>query len=229
MCGRYTLLASWHELSALFNLKKSEPLNIKARYNIAPTQHAPLIRLGKIGPKLSMVRWGLVPHWVDKPSAKYSLINARLESVTEKASFRKAFMSRRCLVPTSGWFEWHVHNNEKRPFFIYSNAKQPFAMAGIWEQWKGDEGIFDSFAILTTAADEPLCSVHPRQPVIINDPSNFEYWLNPETPKEIIFSIIQTGCMSFNKVEVGPTVNNARHDSSCCIKPLDPTSSYLAC
>ena len=102
MCGRYTQNATWDELVAYFDLLPMQAPNLQARYNIAPTQDAPVVRLGKSGRRLSSVRWDLVPSWSKEPRTKYTLINARLESVGEKPSFRDAFKSRRCLVPADG-------------------------------------------------------------------------------------------------------------------------------
>lgn len=222
MCGRYTQLAPWDELVEYFNLIPSQAPNLQARYNIAPTQDAPVIRHGKMGRKLSPVRWDLVPHWSKEPRTKYTLINARLESVEEKPSFREAFKSRRCLVPADGWFEWRTEDDTKQPYYIQPTGGGPFAFAGIWERWQGAEGAFDSFAVLTTEATESLRDIHPRMPVVMTDQSRFGPWIDPTTPKGGLHNLLDMAELSFEHVAVNRAVNNARHDAPDCIEPLVP-------
>ena len=128
MCGRYTQYATWDELVAYFDMIPTQAPNLKARYNVAPTQDAPVVRLGTSGRKLSSIRWSLVPSWSKEPRSKYNLINARLESASEKPSFRSAFKSRRCLVPANGWYEWKTEEDGKQPYYIQPEEESNFLL-----------------------------------------------------------------------------------------------------
>tara|TARA_Y100001960_G_C14703121_1_gene842820 strand:- start:932 stop:1600 length:669 start_codon:yes stop_codon:yes gene_type:complete len=220
MCGRYTQYSTWDELVAYFDVIPTMAPNLQARYNIAPTQAAPVVRLGISGRKLSSVCWSLVPSWSKEPRSKYNMINARLESVTEKSPFRSAFKSRRCLVPADGWYEWKTEEDGKQPYYIQPEARGPFAFAGIWERWQGAESAFDSFAILTTEASKPLQTIHHRMPVVITERSRFGSWIDPETPQDDLSALLDMSDIAFKQVAVNSAVNNARHDALDCIEPM---------
>ncbi len=222
MCGRYTQHATWDELVAYFDMIPIQAPNLKARYNVAPTQNAPVVRLGISGRKLSSVCWSLVPSWSKEHRSKYNLINERLESIAEKPSFRGAFKSRRCLVPADGWYEWKTKKDGKQPYYIQPESGGPFAFAGSWERWEGAGGAFDSFAILTTEASTPLQQIHHRMPVVITDRSRFGSWIDPETPQGDLRELLDMSDIEFEHTAVNRAVNNARHDAPDCIKPLVP-------
>src|SRR5689334_4665229 len=121
MCGRYTLRISAEEMAACFAVMRAlEEVKFPPRYNIAPTQLAPVIRLDTEGNReLAMLRWGLIPSWAKDAKMGASLINARAETIVEKPSFRNAFKSRRCLIPADGYYEWQKSSEkDKQPFFI---------------------------------------------------------------------------------------------------------------
>src|SRR5690554_2830271 len=135
MCGRYAYRASDFDYPGLFGTRPGEEL--ADRYNIAPTQPVPVVRVAEDGSReVTVVRWGLVPGWVKDPAAlKISLFNARAEGVAEKPSFRAAFRSRRCLVPVSGFYEWQKVDGAKQPWFIARTDGRPAFFAGLWETW----------------------------------------------------------------------------------------------
>ena len=133
MCGRYSLTVTPDELYRLFGI--DDKLNLQPRFNVAPTQAAPVVR--KTGGKknMDMLRWGLIPPWSKDVSIASKLINARGETVAEKPSFRSAYESRRCLVPVDGFYEWRTEGGKKQPFRIGFREGKPFAFAGLWESW----------------------------------------------------------------------------------------------
>ncbi len=182
MCGRYTLTnpeAVIQSLSpGLF------PRELESRFNIAPTQKVPIIRFLE-EPVLAHLRWGLVPPWSEADKLP-CFINARSETAAEKPSFRKAFEKRRCLVPADGFLEWERSDAGKLPWWFQLKESRGFAMAGIWETWRGpDERKIESFAILTTRANGLVGKIHDRMPVILQ-PEHLAEWLSPDVAPEFL-------------------------------------------
>ncbi|MBV9331546.1 MAG: SOS response-associated peptidase, partial [Alphaproteobacteria bacterium] len=143
MCGRFTSRYSWRELKALYDLSDvSFPQsNFQPRYNLAPTQLAPVVRLKDGGRELAFLQWGLVPSWSKDTKSAASMINAKSETLSDKPAFRSAFRHRRCLVVADGFYEWKkLSPKEKQPYFITLKDKEPFALAGMWEWWIPREG-----------------------------------------------------------------------------------------
>ena len=158
----------------VFNVTGPLP-NVPPRYNIAPTQDAPVVRQTKDADEreMDMLRWGLVPSWSQGPDSGYSMINARAETVATKPAFRSAFRFRRCLVPADGFYEWRKVAGRKQPYRITVKDGEPFAFAGLWEHWTGPDGyVVQSFTIVVTEANELLRPIHDRMPVIL-DPADY--------------------------------------------------------
>jgi putative SOS response-associated peptidase YedK len=178
MCGRFSFDIPAELLAKLFGLEKIPGLT--SRYNIAPTQEIPVVRQGADGlNRFSALRWGLVPSWAKEVKGA-PLINARSETVAEKPAFRQALRYRRCLVPASGFYEWKQEGKGKIPHHITLKDASPMLFAGIWESWKSPTGdVLESCAILTTAANVLMASIHDRQPVILH-PAEFKTWLDRE-------------------------------------------------
>ena len=160
MCGRFTLRAPASVVAEHFALFELPPFT--PRFNIAPTQPVPVIRLApgtvpvfapaKTGlspsgasdstPRRELVflRWGLIPSWAKDPSIGNRMINARAETVAEKPAFRTALRRRRCLLAADGFYEWQAAGRRKQPYFIRLRDDRPFAFAGLWEMWEGEAG-----------------------------------------------------------------------------------------
>lgn len=186
MCGRYTNRLTWRELVELYRITEEGPGgNIwQPRYNLAPTQAAPVVRVPAAGQgrELALLRWNLVTPWADGPNPKYSMINARAETVREKRSFRGPFERRRCLVPTTGFYEWtKAVDGGKQPHLIAPAGGAPFALAGLWERWPGnaEHDPLESFTIVVTEASEAMAGIHDRMPVIVAKVDH-ETWLAGE-------------------------------------------------
>ncbi len=180
MCGRFTLGKEPNSLLDYFHLHgevaNSEVLNFKLSYNIAPTQMTPVVFSKDKNRVCELMRWGLIPSWSKGADAKFNMINARAENITEKPAYRTAFKQRRCLVPVDGYYEWSGQSKPKQPYFIYEANQSLFALAGIWEQWQAEAGPINSFSIITTSANEVMQTIHHRMPVIIR-PDQFDQWL----------------------------------------------------
>src|SRR5688572_353235 len=176
MCSRYFLDADGQIIAYTFRVPANE--HVRKRYNIAPTQDAPVIRLAQDGtPELAMLRWGLVPFWSKSLAAGTKMINARSESVEEKPAFRQALQKRRCIVPATGFYEWQGVAGRKQPYAITFPDHPVFGFAGLWERWKPEAGEpIDTFTILTTDANFAIAKVHDRMPAIV-PPARAAEWV----------------------------------------------------
>jgi putative SOS response-associated peptidase YedK len=188
MCGRFTLRQP-DLLADRFQATLDLAGDLPPRFNVAPTQPAPIVVEEPEGRLVRAARWGLIPSWAKDPSIGNRLINARGETLAEKPSFRAALRSRRCLVPADGFFEWHrADAKRKTPYFIHRRDDGLFAFAGLYERWRDPAGDFvTSFTIITTTPNEAIAaggpdhsSLHDRMPVILL-PEEEGLWLDPAT------------------------------------------------
>jgi putative SOS response-associated peptidase YedK len=148
------------------------------RYNIAPTRFVPVIRQDPKQPvrDLSLLRWGLIPWWAKDASGAARMINARSETADSKPAFRDALKSRRCLIPTDGFYEWQRTGKAKQPYCFEVGEKELFAFAGLWDRWKDQAGnTVESCSILTTTPNAVTSAVHDRMPPIL-DPDCYDLW-----------------------------------------------------
>jgi len=179
MCGRFTLTIDPADLQDLFG-EFIFPTQFAPRYNIAPSQ--PILAIPNDGKnQAGFFLWGLVPSWAKDPAIASKLINARGETLAEKPSFRGSFKYKRCLIPADGFYEWKAEAGQKTktPYFIHMKDRQPFAFAGLWDEWQSpDGGALRTCVIITTAPNELMSGLHNRMPVIL-DKANFADWLNP--------------------------------------------------
>ncbi len=175
MCGRYTATWSPEQFKRSFNVQ----LSLFESFNIAPSQYAPVIWQPQGNTEVLNARWGLIPKWVEKPfEFKASMFNARAETVSEKASFKRPFKRQRCLVPASGFYEWKKTGSGKEPYYIHAGSSL-LAFAGLYDHWQKDGDEIYSYTIITTAANEMMSGLHERMPVIL-PPAHYEAWLDPE-------------------------------------------------
>jgi len=222
MCGRFTLRSSVKEIAEALEATSVKIKEEKARYNIAPTQDIIAAREEGENRELVMLHWGLVPSWAKDPAVGARMINARSETVTEKPSFREAFQRRRCLIPSSGFYEWKREGTRKQPFYFKMKDEQPFAFAGLWEHWEGEGGeAIESCTILTTEANEVLAPVHDRMPVIVA-PENYELWLDPTMNKtEPVTPLLRPySAERMSSHPVGLSVNNPQYDREDLLAPI---------
>lgn len=222
MCGRYTLTASAEDLAGWFGTTGPLP-ELVPSYNIAPTQEVPVVGVDGEGERrLRLLKWGLVPSWANDPEIGARMINARAESVADKPAYRAAFKRRRCLIPADGFYEWQKQNGgPKQPFHVKMENGEPFAFAGLWESWQGEEETVRSCAIITTDANEMLGEIHDRMPVILS-PDSYGTWLDPELQDADKLLPLLQPCPP-GEMEVYPvsrTVNSPANDEPSCVEPL---------
>jgi putative SOS response-associated peptidase YedK len=217
MCGRFDL----HELSKDWQeMLTVQQMQFMADYNINPSAKV-LALLPEEG--LKYLQWNLVPFWSKSPKLKYSLFNARIESLAEKKpSFREAFKQRHCLVGANSYFEWGLQpNGSKQPFNICLPDYDMFCFAGLWEHWQKDGNEIYSCTIITTSANDKMASIHNRQPVIVN-PNNYDLWLDANQSADGMFALLNDDSAydDIRFVAVSDYVNNPRHNSLECIRPV---------
>jgi putative SOS response-associated peptidase YedK len=220
MCGRFTLRLTPAELQEFFDLLRVP--DFPPRYNIAPTQEVPVVRVDSHGERVAdLLRWGLVPPWADSPAVGSKMINCRSESAATKPAFRRAFKERRCLVPASGFYEWQVAGKTRQPWYLTLTSGRPAAFAGLWEAWKGpDSSILETCTILTTTADDFMGEVHDRMPITL-DRSAWSVWLDPDVQDpRALEELLVPSREEWQRVPVSPLVNHVKNDSPECIRPV---------
>ncbi|MBD2034211.1 SOS response-associated peptidase [Leptolyngbya sp. FACHB-321] len=219
MCGRFSLTQSANALAETFQLETLPEWT--PRYNVAPTQAVMAIAAAPTHSRqVRLFRWGLVPGWAKDLTIGAKLINARAETVAEKPSFRAAFKQRRCLILADGFYEWHrIDHKTKQPYYFQLSDRQPFAFAGLWERWQGDDTAVETCTILTTQANELLQPIHDRMPVILA-PEEYDRWLDPtEIPDHhTLLHPYDAALMRGDRVST--LVNRATNDSPDCVNTL---------
>lgn len=221
MCGRFVLKDSIKDLSSCFQIENSDDLFLEPRYNIYPGQNVPVIVYIRYRRYL-MMRWGLVPSWSNDPLIGFQMINARAETLTQKPSFKNSFKKQRCIIPCSGFYEWKkLDNKTKTPYHIRLKNGYPFALAGLWDEWKKDGGNLTTFTIITTVANSIIEPVHNRMPVILK-PENYDTWLDPaiNDMDEVISMLRPYSSEEMELYEVSNFVNSPKNDSPQCIEPV---------
>lgn len=226
MCGRYTLTSASEVLRALFGYE--EHPDFPARFNIAPTQPIPIVRIVDGKRRFALVRWGLVPSWVKDPHAFSLLVNARGESVREKPAFRAAMKHRRCLIPADGFYEWQARGSgPKQPFYVRAKSGEPLAFAGLWENWMGPNGEeVETALIVTTTANKTLEPIHHRMPVIV-PPDAFDLWLDTMHVDDETASVLIAPAADdlLEAYPVSPAVNRTANDNPSLLALFTPSEA----
>lgn len=221
MCGRFTLTVDPEQLRQAFDFV-TIPEQITPRYNIAPSQPVAVIP-NDGNNRLDFYTWGLIPSWAKDPEIGNRMINARAETLQEKPSFRNAFRRRRCLIPADGFYEWRQdpESKTKSPFYIRLKSGEPFAFAGLWENWNSPDGSqILSCTIITITPNELLQSIHNRMPVILPR-SAYQTWLQTAA---VDLDRLQALLIPYTASEmiaypVSRLVNSPENDLPACIEP----------
>ena len=234
MCGRFTNRFTWKELHERLDLIGT-PLNLRPRYNVAPSQDVAVARAADPGAQsgagagrtLAMLRWGLIPSWAKDHAIGNKLINARSETAAEKPSFRSAFRHRRCLIPADGFYEWQRRGGTRQPWLFGLRDGAPMVFAGLWERWTVPEGValtgslaerspgdaVETCTILTTTASQTVAPVHGRMPVIL-PPDAWDAWLSGD---EVPLGPYPADAMTAHPVSTH--VNRPANDDPRCVEP----------
>jgi putative SOS response-associated peptidase YedK len=236
MCGRYTAAKDFSELIKQVGVVMARVPFFGPRYNIAPTQLAPVIYHERHQPAVKLMRWGLIPSWAKDESVGNALVNARSETLASRTAFAGAFRERRCLVPADSFFEWQERDGKRQPFRVMFKSGEPFCFAGLWDKWvrppSRDHADTDldeappsetvySFTIITQPANAAIAPLHDRMPVIIT-PNHYDWWLKTDDPR----SELHKSAMEFPENQplkiypVSNLVNSPKTDDSRCIEPV---------
>ena len=209
MCSRYFLDADGRIIAYTFQVPVHD--RIRRRYNIAPTQLAPIVRAKAGAPReVELLRWGLVPFWAKDLAVGTRAINARSETAAEKPTFREAFKRRRCLVPASGFFEWTGVPGSKQPHALTVPGRELIAFAGLWESWRPPEGeAVETFTILTTEANAAVAPLHDRMPVVLEEAA-YETWLH--APVDAALALLRPYAGPVATRAVNRLLGSSRHD-----------------
>ncbi|MCD1160869.1 SOS response-associated peptidase [Peribacillus frigoritolerans] len=222
MCGRFTLFTDIEEIKERFDIQGSFDEEYQFSYNIAPSQSVLSVINDGVRNRLGYLRWGLIPFWAKDEKAGYKMINARAETIAEKASFRNAYKKKRCLIIADSFYEWKKTPERKIPMRIKLKNNAPFGMAGLWESWKSPEGIsIYSCSVITTVPNELMTSIHDRMPVILK-PEDEKDWLNPSINDP---AYLQQYLKSFDSeqmeaFEVSTDVNSTKNNSPNLIQQI---------
>lgn len=223
MCGRYSLTLQGKKIvHGELNEVAIQLRTLAPRFNIAPGQTAPVIRMEDGRPRVTNLRWGLIPSWAKDPKIAWQCVNARSETVSSKPAFRSAFRKRRCLIPATGFFEWQSVNGKKQPWHFFRPEGDLIEFAGLWETWTppGETAPIETFAICTTAPNRVAAPIHDRMPVILSEESA-NAWLDPASPAESLGAVMVPAPDDLLACyRVSPVVSNARNDVPECVEPV---------
>ncbi|MFT3869175.1 MAG: SOS response-associated peptidase [Nibricoccus sp.] len=223
MCCRY-LLHKEHLKKVLAQMGIRVP-EMATRYNIAPGTKIPAVRKtsrAETGCEFATLRWGLVPAWSKDGPQQAGLVNARVESLEIKASFREAFRARRCLIPASGFYEWKIAGRARLPWLFQLIDDEPFFLAGLWESWVSPDGTpWETCAVITTEPNLLMQPIHHRMPAILALGSA-EAWLDPAARTEELRDLLRTFPTELLKTRpVSLRVNSAANDDPECLQSVD--------
>jgi putative SOS response-associated peptidase YedK len=217
MCGRFMLSKSTPDMISRFGITEVIA-DLAPRYNIAPSQPIWVVREERVR-IMEPMQWGLVPFWSREPGS--GVINARMESLTEKPTFKQAFRRKRCLIPADGFYEWLSNNGVKRPFLFRLKERELFAFAGLWDEWTSPDGSpLRSCAIITVPSNTLLAKIHHRMPAILSLEDE-NRWLDTSANPVISDLLSLLAPYPPERMEMIPVsnkVNNPRYENPECME-----------
>jgi len=221
MCGRKTLTKDMQSIIEELAIEEWEnPDNYLPNYNIAPTQNSPIL-IDNDKRIVKSMRWGLIPSWAKDDKFGAKMINARIETLTEKPSYRKLVSSNRCIVITDGYYEWKKEGDRKVPFYFKDPDDKLLTMAGLYDMWKNPDGyLIPTYTVITKDAQQEIAAIHNRMPVILPQ-KHLDTWLKTEN-----FSISKALELAKNTksalehFSVSNLVNSVKNNSPDCTLPI---------
>jgi putative SOS response-associated peptidase YedK len=219
MCVRYTFQPT-EAFYRRFNIANRLD-GLVARYNIAPSQLVPVI-ISQRPNHVMLMRWGLIPHWAKEEKTDYKMINARMETLTQRSAFRNLLAANRCMIPASGYYEWKAEARGKRPYYIHPKSHECFAFAGLYDVWTNPDGeAIHTFTIITKDADGLVAPLHNRMPVIL-DRDLEDTWLDTEitSASEVLGMLERSAGVPLDAYPVSRMVNKPSVEGQELIRPM---------
>jgi putative SOS response-associated peptidase YedK len=239
MCGRFASTTPPDQLAKYFGAELVEQLieadEVRANYNVAPTQGVYTVFEDGGTRRLDTFHWGLVPFWAKDPKVGNRMINARAETIAEKNSYKRPFAKRRCIIPADGFYEWKKLEGQKKkqPMYMSRVDGEPFAFAGLWEVWKdrnhtdadGEPLELLSCTIITGDPNDKVAEVHDRMPVML-PPDAWDTWLDRDNhDTDALQGLLVPAPSQLIRVHpVSTDVNNVRNNGPELIMEAEPVS-----
>lgn len=225
MCGRFIVSASRSQIAEAFDL--DDVPELLPRYNVAPTDAAPCVRLENGRRRLVGLRWGLIPSWAKDATIGSRLINARIETLVEKSAFKPSLGRQRCLVVSDGFYEWIGAAKARRPVLLRFEDGHPFAYAGLWARWQPKDGgePIESCTIVTMPPNALAARVHDRMPLMLDprtDRERIEQWLDVSRTPDLAVLREPRDLPGLHFYPVDQRVGNVRNDDAACVVPIGP-------
>jgi putative SOS response-associated peptidase YedK len=217
MCGRFTLRRSDRiKVGGLIHFDLDDFI---PRYNIAPSQDILTVIERAAAREARLLQWGLIPSWSKEAKG---IINARVETIEDKPSFKESFERRRCLILADGFYEWERNGKISQPYFFQMKDGAPFAFAGIWDRWRSGDRSITSCAIITTTANELLAQIHTRMPVMLR-PESYDLWLNENSrAADLKDLLVPFPADEMTSHPVGYDVNDVKNDGEGLLSEVVP-------
>jgi putative SOS response-associated peptidase YedK len=208
MCGRFSFVLDKEKISKKFP-KLVMPELLEVNFNVAPTQKAYVIT-SREHPKLHSMQWGLIPHWAKDAQGSIALINARMETLSEKPSFKEAIKHQRCLVLMDSFYEWKTEGGRKVPYRIMMKHDELMVLAGLWDEWRG----LRTFSIITTEPNKEMLPIHNRMPVVLQTEYDFDMWLGKTDLTKILKRCKKQNNGILSMYRVSEKLNSVKHNGS---------------
>jgi putative SOS response-associated peptidase YedK len=220
MCGRFTLepTEAFYERFQITNRLTA----LAPRYNIAPGQLVPVL-VAEHPHRLTLMRWGLIPHWAKDAKTAYKMINARIETLTQRPAYRHLLAANRCLVPASGFYEWKAEGRAKTPYYIHPAEGSFVGLAGLYDTWTDATGEeIPTFTIITREADGFMARLHTRMPVVLAQEDEHA-WLDPElrVTSQVLEILSRSAGVPLDAYPVSRMVNKATVEGKALIQPVE--------
>lgn len=224
MSDRYSISANAENLAKKF--KVDVPEAYSPRYNAAPTQLLPVIT-NENPHGFSFFYWGLTPKWAKNKAISPKLFSASAENIMEKASHKNALRHRRCLIPADGFYGWkNISKKSRVPYRVVLSSHEPFAMAGIWEEYEEDGEMIHTFSLITTSANNVVDEITHRMPVILS-PENEKLWLSNHSDLDYLVNLLQPFDGNLmNCYTVSSKINTVGHDKPELIQPAPAADQF---
>jgi putative SOS response-associated peptidase YedK len=208
MCGRFSFVVEKKKVAQKFP-KVMLPELLHESYNVAPTQQSYVIS-NRHPQHLQVMQWGLIPHWAKDAQGSIALINARMETLDEKPSFKEAIRHQRCLVLMDSFYEWKTEGGRKVPYRIMPSDGDVLVLAGIWDEWRK----LKTFSIITTEPNKEMATIHTRMPVVLRTEEDFEMWLGKTELTKILKRCKKQSNGILSMYRVSEKLNSVKNNGS---------------